>query len=118
MYLRPREQQMIDTIRELSKSGLPPTSVELRNAMGIRSQRMTCELIEALRSKGLLLRFPGRRQRAIVLAPEALKAAAEIFSAAPIVSPRVQKREKATAKRDALRDIRRAEIQEKAAHAA
>ena len=76
MYLRTREQQMLDAITELSKSGFPPTSIEVRHAMGLRSQRMTQELLASLRNKGLLLTWPGRRQRAIVLAPAPLKHAA------------------------------------------
>ena len=75
MYLRPREKQTLEAIRKLSTSGFPPSIEEVKREIGMRSSRMAQELITGLRDKGLLLRFPGKRQRAIVLAPQ-MKAAA------------------------------------------
>ena len=76
MYLTPREQQTLEAIRKLSKTGFPPSQDEVKEAIGLRSSRMTQELIKSLRNKGLLRTWPGRRQRAIVLAPMAMNEAA------------------------------------------
>jgi hypothetical protein len=77
MDLTTRERQTFEAIRELSKSGLPPRIADVMQAIGSRSSRVTKELIDSLRDKGLLIRWPaGRQHRAILLTPEALKAAA------------------------------------------
>jgi SOS-response transcriptional repressor LexA len=76
MDLTTREKQTLEAIRELSKDGFPPTIAAVKQAIGIRSQDMAVKLLASLRRKGLLLTWPGRRQNAILLAPEPMRAAA------------------------------------------
>jgi SOS-response transcriptional repressor LexA len=71
MSLTKKEQQALEIIRKLSKSGFPTTIDEVKIARGSRSNNGTQRLIASLREKGFLLEQPGRiRQRAILLAPE------------------------------------------------
>ena len=76
MSLTEKEQRALDAIRELSKSGFPPTIMEVANAIGSRSSRTTQVLIRSLRDKGYLKRWPnGKQCRSLLLAPQMKSAA-------------------------------------------
>jgi SOS-response transcriptional repressor LexA len=76
MKLTVREQRALDAIRKLSKDGFPPSIDAVKLALRNKSSRSVQELINSLRDKGYLLRWPGGRQKAILLAPQPLKTAA------------------------------------------
>lgn len=58
--LTPRQQQVLDAIRNLSKDGVPPTLRELGQALGITSSNGVSDALKVLERKGYLAREPRR----------------------------------------------------------
>jgi hypothetical protein len=69
------DERALAAIRRQSKNGFP-TIDSLKAELGVRSTGKIQMALASLREKGLLVKWPGRRQPMILLAPKALKTAA------------------------------------------
>ncbi|MHB8255200.1 MAG: transcriptional repressor LexA [Acidiferrobacter sp.] len=59
-FLTPRQQQILDWIREqIDATGRPPTRAEIATALGFRSINAAEEHVRALARKGMLILTPG-----------------------------------------------------------
>lgn len=52
--LTPRQRDMLQAIRDLSKDGIPPTYEDLRVHLGLASKNMVWRLIDSLEKRGHL----------------------------------------------------------------
>jgi SOS-response transcriptional repressor LexA len=75
MELTAWETKVLEAIREISASGLPPTIGEIGEIAGLKSSKVLQLSIKSLQEKGYLRPKPKGRHRGIVLA-QPLKTAA------------------------------------------